>query len=33
MTFQNFIWNGLNKDVIVVDVTFDRIKTPCSGSD
>lgn len=33
MTFENFIWNGLNKDIIVVDVTFDEIKLcfPCSG--
>lgn len=31
MSFLNLIWNGLNKNVTVVEVTFDRIKTPCSG--
>ncbi len=31
MSFLNLIWNGLNKNVTVVEVTFDWIKTPCSG--
>lgn len=31
MIYLNLIWKGLNKNVTVVKVTFDRIKTSCSG--